>query len=111
MGTRSAEAIVIGGGVMGLALARELARRGHAVTLLERAQPGRAASWASAGIIGATSREESDPSASLRRVSNTLWPGFAQALQAESGLDPEYRQMGCLHLATSAAELARLHEL
>src|SRR5438552_8162759 len=91
-----ADAIVIGGGVMGLAAARELAQRGHAVTLLERAQPGRAASWASAGIIGSTSRVESGPNAALRRVSEALWPAFADAVQAESGLDPEYRQMGCL---------------
>jgi glycine oxidase len=103
-----ADAIVIGGGVMGLAAARALARRGHTVTLLERAQPGRAASWASAGIIGSTSREESDPSSSLRRVSSALWPAFAEAVHAESGLDPEYRQMGCLHLASNPAELAQL---
>jgi glycine oxidase len=108
MSTHTAEAIVIGGGVMGLASARELARRGHTVTLLERAQPGRAASWASAGIIGATSREESDPSAGLRRVSNVLWPAFAEAVHAESGMDPEYRQMGCLHLASNEAELSGL---
>jgi len=103
-----ADAIVIGGGVMGLAAARDLARRGHAVTLLERGQPGRAASWASAGIIGATSRAESDPSFSLRRVSNALWPAFADAVQAESGLDPEYRQMGCLHVASTETELGEL---
>src|SRR6202171_1870154 len=108
MSMHTAEAIVIGGGVMGLAAARALAQRGHTVTLLERAQPGRAASWASAGIIGATSREESDPSAELRRVSNALWPAFAEAVEAESGLDPEYRQMGCLHLASNEAELTQL---
>src|SRR6202043_424601 len=68
------EVVVIGGGVMGLAAARELRGRGPSVTLLERAQPGRAASWASAGIIGATMRDESDPSFQLRRVSHELWP-------------------------------------
>jgi glycine oxidase len=108
MTTHRAEAIVIGGGVMGMAMARELARRGNSVTLLERAQPGRAASWASAGIIGATSRDESDPASGLRRVSNGLWPAFAEMVQAESGLDPEYRQMGCLHLASNEAELGGL---
>ena len=35
------DAIVIGGGVMGLGMARELRRRGLSVTLLERAQPRR----------------------------------------------------------------------
>jgi glycine oxidase len=100
-----AEAVVIGGGVMGLAAARDLRRAGFAVTLVERAQPGRAASWASAGIIGATLRDESDPSFALRRLSRQLWPAFAEALVAESGMDPEYREMGCIQVATDEAEL------
>src|SRR5438105_4545030 len=103
-----ADAIVIGGGVMGLAAARELRRRGYSVTLLERGQPGRAASWASAGIIGATLRDESDPSFHLRRVSRDLWPAFAAAVEEESGLDPEYREMGCIQLASTDEELAWL---
>src|SRR5438445_4354666 len=103
-----ADAIVIGGGVMGLAAARELRRRGHTVTLLERAQPGRAASWASAGIIGATLRDESDPSYHLRRVSRELWPAFAEAIQNDSGMDPEYREMGCIQLASDDDEVAAL---
>src|SRR4051794_3535160 len=100
-----ADAIVIGGGVMGLAAARALRRRGYAVTLLERSQPGRAASWASAGIIGATLRDESDPSYHLRRVSRELWPVFAEEVQSESGLDPEYREIGCIQLASSETEI------
>ncbi len=99
------DALVIGGGVMGLGAARAIRQRGLSVTLLERAQPGRAASWASAGIIGATVREESDPSYHLRRVSEALWPAFAEALLAESGLDPEYRETGCLYLAFDEREL------
>jgi glycine/D-amino acid oxidase-like deaminating enzyme len=102
------DAIVIGGGVMGLGMARELRRRGLSVTLLERAQPGRAASWASAGIIGATVRVESDPSYHLRRVSEARWPAFAEELVADSGMDPEYRETGCLYLAFSERELAWL---
>jgi glycine oxidase len=103
------DAIVIGGGVMGLATARALRQRSYSVTLLDRAQPGRAASWASAGIIGATLREESDPQFALRRLSRELWPDFATAVQNESGLDPEYRETGCIQLATNAAELDWLH--
>jgi glycine oxidase len=75
---------------------------------VDRAQPGRAASWASAGIIGATLRDESNPAYELRQFSRTRWPAFAEALQAESGLDPEYRETGCLQLATNADELARI---
>src|ERR1051325_1658469 len=100
-----AEVVVIGGGVMGLSAARALRARGDAVTLLDRAQPGRAASWASAGIIGATLRDESDPQFALRRLSRTLWPEFARAVEEESGLDPEYRDMGCIQVATDAEDL------
>lgn len=104
------DAIVIGGGVMGLASARELRRRGYRVRLLERAQPGRAASWASAGIIGATLRYESDPRYALRQVSAQLWPEFASAIQEESGLDPEYLEIGCIQLAETEAELGQLQQ-
>src|SRR5438105_2211932 len=102
------QAIVVGGGVMGLAAARELRRLGYGVTLLEKGQPGRAASWASAGIIGATLRHEGDPSVEMRRVSRQLWPSFADALHAESGLDPEYREIGCIHVAATGPELEML---
>src|SRR4051794_6844959 len=100
------EALVIGGGVMGLSAARELRKRSYGVTVVDRAQPGGAASWASAGIIGATLRDESSPTFELRQVSRRLWPAFAADIQAESDMDPEYRESGCLQLATSQAELA-----
>jgi glycine oxidase len=103
-------AIVVGGGVMGLAAARELRRQRYSVTLLERAQPGRAASWASAGIIGATLRYEGDPRYALRQLSAQLWPDFAAAVQEESGLDPEYLEIGCIQLAETEAELGWLQE-
>jgi glycine oxidase len=100
------EVVVVGGGVMGLGAARELRRRGFTqVCLIERGQPGRGASWASAGIIGATERIESDPTSDLRRFSRQLWPGFAAELAEESGLDPEYRETGCLFVARDQDEL------
>src|SRR5690242_15461128 len=93
---------------MGLAAGRALRWAGYSVTLLERAAPGRAASWASAGIIGATLRREHDASTQLRQLSRELWPDFAAAIEVESGLDPEYRQHGCIHLAASQLELDAL---
>ena len=43
--------IVVGGGVMGLLTARELARAGKKVLLLDKGQPGAGTTWASAGIV------------------------------------------------------------
>ncbi len=94
--TRQYDAAVVGGGVMGLATARELRRRGLSVVLLERGQPGRAASWASAGIVTAPVGHGDEPGYRLERLSRQLWPAFAEEIRAEAGLDPEYRETGCL---------------
>ena len=75
-----AEVVVIGGGVMGLLAARELRERGHGVVLLERDQPGRQASWASAGIIGKTVRSADDPFQMLIFESTRMYPDLAREL-------------------------------
>ncbi len=102
------DVIVIGGGVMGLAAAREIRKRGLAVTLLERGQTGRAASWASAGIVGAPTGPSNEPGHRLQSLSRRLWPGFAAQLREESGLDPEFRETGCLIPALTADDAADL---
>src|SRR6266568_4375244 len=43
--------IVVGAGIVGTAIARALQREGHAVTLLDSAEPGRATSYGNAGFI------------------------------------------------------------
>ncbi|MGH2461088.1 MAG: NAD(P)/FAD-dependent oxidoreductase [Chloroflexota bacterium] len=108
------DVIVIGGGVMGLATARALRQRGRSVALLERGQPGQAASWASAGIVSDPIGNGDEPGFRLERLSRQLWPDFAEGLRAESGLDPELRELGCLIPALSddeaeALELALRH--
>jgi glycine oxidase len=50
---RSDEIVVVGGGILGCALAYDLAGLGMRVRLLERRELAREASWASAGIISA----------------------------------------------------------
>lgn len=90
------DAIVVGAGAMGLATARELAHRGLAVTVVERGQPGQQASWASAGIVSDPIGDPREPGYQLESLSRRLWPAFATAVQAESGMDPEFRESGCL---------------
>jgi D-amino-acid dehydrogenase len=49
--TTEAPIIVIGAGIVGTATARTLQRAGHAVTLLDSAEPGKATSYGNAGFI------------------------------------------------------------
>ncbi|MFL6690028.1 MAG: glycine oxidase ThiO [Alphaproteobacteria bacterium] len=102
--------IVIGAGVAGLSIGWRLAQGGARVTVLERAQPGRGATWASAGMIAATAEiEEGDtPQARLARHAASLWPHFAREIEEVSGIDPGYRVDGTLIVARSPAEAASL---
>jgi glycine oxidase len=45
------DVVIIGAGIVGLASARELARTGKRVLLLDRGEPGSGASWAAAGML------------------------------------------------------------
>lgn len=88
------DAIVIGGGVIGLLSARELRKRGLDVTLVERDQPGRQASWASAGILNASHPQDSSPEAALKRRSEALYPSLVADLKEETDIDPEMTHPG-----------------
>lgn len=55
MSERDIEVAVIGAGIVGSTIAWELRRRGHAVTLLDRDEPGRGCSFGNSGAISACS--------------------------------------------------------
>jgi glycine oxidase len=103
--------VVIGAGVAGLGIGWRLRQKGAEVTVLERAQPARAATWASAGMLavagelGAADSEE----AQFARYSRGLWPAFAAELEDAAGLAIDYRENGALITALSADEANGLH--
>ena len=88
------DAIVIGGGVIGLLSARELRRRGLDVTLVERDRPGRQASWASAGILSTADRHHPGQDSVLKRRSEELYPSLVADLKEETDIDPEMTYNG-----------------
>src|SRR4051794_32186264 len=51
MNTKTRDLIIVGGGIIGLMTARALAKRGLAVTIVERGELGREASYAAGGIL------------------------------------------------------------
>jgi glycine oxidase len=102
--------VIIGGGVAGLAIGWRLAEAGQDVTVLERGQPGRGATGASAGMLAVTAELQGSGPEEIEfaRYSNELWPSFAEKLEAASGRKIGYAVKGALLLADDAAALARL---
>ncbi len=100
--------VVIGAGVAGLSIGWRLRQMGAEVTLLERAQAGQGATWASAGMIAAAAElgEAQTPEGELAYRARQLWPDFAHEIEAASGMTIGYAQCGSLHGCDSNAEQA-----
>ena len=104
----SPDVIVIGGGVIGLSIAWELAGQGASVRVLEQGQFGQEASWAGAGILPPGNPEWArTPEARLRAASHVLWTDWTERLRAETGIDNGYSRCGGLEVRAngSASEL------
>lgn len=97
---------MIGGGVIGCAVAERLSFDGHQVTLLERDQLGSRASGAAAGEL---SPQSATPSAeALARQSLKLFPELIARIEKEGAMDVEYRVQQGLQPAFSEEEAKAL---
>ena len=98
---RTADVLVIGGGVIGLTIARALALRGvENVLLVERARLGAEASSAAAGMLAPQAEaDDADDFFNLCTQSRDVYPTFAAALREETGIDSELDRTGTLYLA------------
>jgi glycine oxidase len=102
--------VVIGAGVAGLSIGWRLQQAGASVTVLERAQAGRGATWASAGMIAATAEMGESESAETRFANHSaaLWPDFAREIAEASGVNIGFRRDGTLTVAPDEAEAMQL---
>jgi len=108
MATRApADAVVVGGGVIGLAIAWRAAGGGMAVTVVDP-DPGRGASWAAAGMLAPVGEAHFGEEAltALNVEAARAWPGFARALEAASGQEVGYQATGTLLVALDPSDLA-----
>jgi glycine oxidase len=94
------DCLILGGGVIGLSLAYELAGHGVKVQVIDRGTPGQESSWAGAGILqAAAARADAHPYEQLAGLSNELQGAWAVHLREETGIDNGYRQCGGIYLA------------
>jgi glycine oxidase len=94
---RNPDVLVVGGGIVGVAVAFRMALEKLRVTLLERGDVGREASWAAGGILTPIHLAEyPTPLAALCSASMKLYPGLLEQVRALSSIDPEHRVTGLL---------------
>jgi len=104
--TKDTDVVVIGGGVIGCAVAYYLAKRGARVTVVERFGIGNGSSAANTGSINMATKKPGI-ALSLGMASQRLYGGLAQEL----GCDLEYTVTGKLIVAETETELAYIEEM
>lgn len=88
---------IIGGGVIGMLTARELINAGASVMIIEKNQVGQESSWAGGGILlPLYPWRQAEAISRLALQSLTLYPKLAEALRADTGIDPEWLPCGML---------------
>jgi glycine oxidase len=92
---KSFDVAIAGGGLIGGAVALELAQAGLSVAVFDRGEPGREASWASAGILSpAPENPGAIPMVPLGKASLALYPEFVARVEEISGQNPGFRPRG-----------------
>jgi glycine oxidase len=103
------DAAIAGGGVIGGAIALELARAGLSVALFDRQQPGQEASWASAGILSPAPESPGMVAmVPLGKTSLALYPEFIAQVEEISGKSTGFRPKGTMEALFSHDAKAKL---
>lgn len=111
--SQTQEVLIVGGGIVGLSIARELKKRGVGkVTILERHSAcGTEASYAAAGMLAPQAEADcADDFFRFCSASRDLYPQFAAEILDETGVDIELDRTGTLYLAFTENDAEELEK-
>lgn len=107
--SRPTDIVVVGAGIVGCAVAYELARRGASVQVVDERPAGKGATQASAGMLAPYIEAESDTAfLELAVRSLGLFDEFVSRVAGDSGLAIPYHRTGTLQVATDADSMTAL---
>ncbi len=111
MANRLSDVVIVGGGVIGLSLAYELALKKVSVTILERGQIGQEASSAGAGILSPQAEmTETGPLTQLFLASKKIYPDFVKGVSSRAGIVVELNPCGLLYVALTPEGQQKIQE-
>ncbi|HTL44985.1 MAG TPA: glycine oxidase ThiO [Vicinamibacterales bacterium] len=94
------DAVIVGAGIIGCAIAHELTMRGVACTVLDDRPVGGGATQASAGMLAPyVEAHDPGPLLDLGVRSLALYDDWIDRIRRASGIDVEYRRIGTLEIA------------
>ncbi len=113
------DVVIAGGGIIGSAIAFELAQHKLRVLVIDRQSPGQEASWAAAGMLSpAPDGVDAIPLVPLARASMNIYPEFVAAVESASGMNAGFRPHGAIEILFGgeaenklAAMIAEHHKL
>ncbi|MFD5556282.1 glycine oxidase ThiO [Streptomyces sp. NPDC127068] len=110
--SRSADVLVVGGGIIGLVTAWRAAGRGLSTALVDPA-PGGGAAQVAAGMLAAVTELHpgEEQLLALNTASARAYPAFVAELSEVTGADLGYRRCGTLAVALDADDRSQLREL
>ena len=109
MALRPTDIVVVGAGIVGCAVAYDLARRGASVRIVDERPAGMGATQASAGVLAPyIDADEDSPLLDLTVRSLDLFDDFVARVSSDSGIAVPYRRTGMLDVALHPAGLDRL---
>ncbi len=99
------DAVIVGGGVIGCAIAWRLGQAGMRVVVVERCDVGREASHAAGGMLVPQAEADfADDFFHLATLSRAMYADFARELREASGVDIEYLTEGTLYIALTGED-------
>lgn len=98
---KTADVVIVGGGIIGCSIAYQLGKRGVHALVLEQGEIGMQASNAAIGMLAPfhLTAKPGNEQVELRRASLALFPALVQELESLTGIPIEYQQIGSLRLA------------
>ena len=105
--------LIIGGGVIGFGIGWQLAKSGVSVTIYDRAEAGRAASWAAAGMLAPLAEAHNEESELLKLGCQSLqrYPQWVRELEADAEMSVGYRVEGTLIVGLEPDDTHQLRHL